>query len=66
MNIKFPHIEVELVGHDGEAFGIIERISKAMRAGGCTLDEIQEFQHEATAGDYDHFLQTCIETVEVT
>ncbi len=62
---KYPSIEVKLVGEDGNAFAILGRVSKAMRRGGVEKSEIDEFMKEATSGDYDHLLQTCMEWVEV-
>ena len=57
-------IEVQLSGEDGNVFSIIGRVSQALRRGGHS-DLINEFQKEATSGDYDHALQTCMKYVEV-
>jgi hypothetical protein len=65
MEIKFPHISVQLTGEDGNAFMIIGRVQRAMRRGGCTQDEISAFAEEATSGDYDHVLVTAMQTVDV-
>jgi hypothetical protein len=62
---KYPEIEVELVGHDGNAFAILGRISQAMRRAKLPKTEIDEFMKEATDGDYNHLLQTCMKWVSV-
>ena len=59
MSPKYPHIRVRLAGEDGSAFAILRRVTKAMRGGGCSTEEIEAFCVEATADDYDNLLQTC-------
>lgn len=51
---------VRLVGEDGNAFAILGRVRRAMRVAGWPQEKVQEFLREATAGDYDHLLQTVI------
>jgi hypothetical protein len=63
---RFPDVEVELVGHDGNAFAILGRVSGALRKAGATSGEVDEFQKQATSGDYDHLLSTCAEWVNVS
>lgn len=63
---KYPNIEVELSGGDGNAYSIIARVAKAMRRGGVTAQEIDEFQKEAKSGDYDNVLQTAMKWVNVS
>lgn len=60
---KFPHVHVELVGQDGNAFSIMGRVMRAMRRAGCTPEEVAAYQAEATSGDYDHLLQVTMCTV---
>ena len=50
---------LRLVGESGNAFDIIGRASSALRAAG-RKEDIPQFQAEATSGDYDHLLQTCL------
>ena len=57
-------VHVELVGHDGNAFAILGRVSRALRTAGHG-DLVKEFMDEATKGDYDHLLQTCMKYVHV-
>ena len=61
--IKHPNIVVKLVGEDGNAFAILGRIEKAMRRAGVSQEERKAFQAEATAGDYDDLLATCMKWV---
>ena len=58
-------VEVVLVGEDGNAALIIGRVQKALLRAGAPKEERDEFVREATSGDYDHLLQTCMEWVEV-
>ena len=62
--VRFPEVNVQLVGEDGNAFSILGRVSRALRRGGATEEEIKEFHDEATSGDYDHLLGTVLEWVE--
>lgn len=50
---------VQLSGEDGNAFAIIARVRKALLRAG-QKDEATAFVKEATSGDYDHVLQTCM------
>jgi len=62
---KYPNIEVELSGKDGNAFAILGRVKTAMRKANVPVADITEFLSEAMAGDYDDLLQTCMRWVEV-
>ena len=62
---KYPNIEVQLSGVNGNAFMIIGTVQKVMRRNGVPLAEISAFVNEAMSGDYDHVLRTCMEWVEV-
>lgn len=64
-NVKFPEIEVELVGTDGNAFALMGRVAKALRRHGVDEDEIDAMRDECMSGDYDHLLQTLMEWVSV-
>lgn len=61
---KYPEIEVRLTGEDGNAFAILARVRTALQNAGH-YEAAQEFLTEATAGDYDHLLQTAMEYVDV-
>lgn len=60
---KYPEIEVQLSGEDGNAFFIIGRVRKAMRRADVPDNEIEQFSVECQSGDYDHLLQTCMKWV---
>jgi len=62
---KYPTIEVQLTGEDGNAFAIIGRVSKAMRRAGLTKEQVDEYQEESTSGDYDNVLMTAMRYVTV-
>ena len=72
-NPKFPGCVVELLGHDGNAFAILGRVTKALKSHlkeqGATPEvakiTVDTFQTEAMAGDYDALLQTCMRWVTV-
>lgn len=63
MDIRYPDIEVRLVGEDGNAYAIIARVSSALRRSGHKKNMIDEFIREATSGDYDNLLRTCMRWV---
>jgi hypothetical protein len=62
--IKFPKVQVRLVGEDGNAFAILGRVSKALKHAGVEKIETDEFMAEAMSGDYDHLLQTVMAWVD--
>jgi len=55
--------KVKLVGEDGNAFAILGRVRRALERAGME-EEAKAFTEEATAGDYDHLLQTALKYVE--
>lgn len=63
---KYPEVEVELVGQDGNAMAIMARVSRAMEKEGIPAKEREKFLEEAMSGDYDTVIQTCMKWVEVT
>ncbi|MGH6819605.1 MAG: hypothetical protein ACREDU_01950 [Methylocella sp.] len=60
IDVKYPNVSVQLSGEDGNAFAIIGRCLRAMRRAGLSAEEREAFSREATAGDYDHVLQTAM------
>ena len=62
---KYPDITIELVGQNGNAFNILGICLRAMRRAGLSKEEQDAFQAEATSGNYDHLLATCMEWFEV-
>ncbi len=63
---KYPHIEVELVGQDGNAMSIIGRVAAALRRHGVSANHVNEFVEEAMSGDYDNVIATACRWVEVS
>ena len=62
--VKYPGVFVPLVGQDGNAFAILGRVTRALRAAKVPTTEIDKYRKEATSGDYDHLLVTCIKWVD--
>ena len=62
---KYSDITVQLTGKDGNAFNILGICLQAMRRAGLSQEERDAFQAEATSGNYDRLLATCMEWFEV-
>lgn len=56
---------VKLIGTDGNSFAVLGRVKRALRFAQYSDDDIKKFMSEATSGDYDHLLATCMRWVEV-
>lgn len=65
MTVKYPHLSIELVGQDGNAFSILGRLQGVLRSGGVPKDEIAAVMAEAQSGDYNHLLVTVMNTVSL-
>lgn len=65
MRVKYPEIEVQLTGEDGNALSVISRVTRTMKRAGITTDEIAEYRKEALSGDYDNVLLTTMRWVAV-
>lgn len=63
--VRYPDIEVELIGGDSNAMVIIGTVNRALRRAGVSRDELDKFQDDAMSGDYDHVLMTVQSWVEV-
>jgi hypothetical protein len=63
--IRHPEITVPLTGTDGNAFAVLAAVRAALRSAGHG-DEVAAFLAEATSGDYQHLLATCMRWVTVT
>jgi hypothetical protein len=61
----YPDAVAELSGHDGNAFAVLGAVRRALREADVNADEIKEFMDQATAGDYDHLLQTAMKWANV-
>ena len=62
---KHPEIIVKLSGRDGNAFVVLGHCRSAAQEAGLSDDEIATFMAEATAGDYDHLLQTAMRWFDI-
>ena len=56
---------LQLTGEDGNAFAIMGRAAKALRAAGRAKD-VPAYQAEAMAGNYDHLLVVTMDWFEVS
>ena len=63
---KYPEIEVQLTGQDGNAFAIMGAVSTALRKGGVSKEEINEYTSQSMSGDYDNLLRTAMSWVSVS
>ena len=71
---KYPEVEVQLTGVNGNAYMIMAVVQKALRRAlrieglspGKIKREIQQYTDQATSGDYDHLLQVTMQWVNVT
>jgi hypothetical protein len=64
--VKYPEIEVELGGHDGNAFAIIGTVISALREANVPAEEIRRYREESVSGDYDHLLSVAMRWVTVS
>tara|TARA_B110000259_G_C14009031_1_gene398920 strand:+ start:440 stop:637 length:198 start_codon:yes stop_codon:yes gene_type:complete len=62
---KYPDVQVDLVGEDGNAMAIMARVSSALRRAGVSKEERDAYFAESTSGDYDNLLRVAMEWVEV-
>ena len=65
MEVRYPDVHVWLTGEDGNALAVIGRCAEAARRVGVAPAEIFAFRAEATSGDYDKVLQTCMKWFDV-
>lgn len=64
--MKYPEVEVQLTGQDGNAFAIMGAVSKALRQAGASPVELAQYMEESMSGDYDHLLRTAMAWVSVS
>ena len=63
-NVPLTDAVVELTGHDSNAFAILGRVKRAILHSNHP-ELADQFMTEATSGDYDNLLVTCIRYVSV-
>ncbi len=61
--IKFPEVEVRLVGEDGNALAIMGRVTNAMERAGLSEADRKAYTVAAMSGDYNNLLRVTMETV---
>ncbi len=66
MEVKYPNIEVNLIGRDSNAFAIVGEVKQALRRAGVSSEEVDLYLEQAMAGDYDHLLQVTMAWVTIT
>lgn len=64
-DVKYPEVEVQLTGKDGNAFSIMGAVSKALRRHKVSHELIDEYTEESMSGDYNHLLQVAMRWVVV-
>ena len=64
-DIKYPEIDVQLIGEDGNAFAIMGAVSKALKRNGVSPEEVDKYMKESMSGDYDELLVTAMNWVNV-
>jgi hypothetical protein len=58
-------IEVELIGHDGNAFAILGAVQRDLKRAGVPKEERDAYFTEATSGDYDNLLAVTMKWVNI-
>lgn len=65
MDVKYPDVTVKLTGQDGNAFSILGKVMRALHHHNVPSEELRRFQNEATSGDYNHLLATCMKWINI-
>jgi hypothetical protein len=65
--VKGPKIipEIRLDGDIGNAFAILEKVTKELFKAGADKDYIEKYLNEAVGGDYDHLVGVTMKYVDV-
>lgn len=63
---KYPNVKVRLSRVNGNAFALMAAVKTAMKKAKIPDEEGTLFVEEATSGDYDHLIQTCMKWVAVS
>lgn len=64
---KYPDVQVELSGQDGNVFVIIGRVGRALKKAGIPREEIDEFYATVNkAKSYEEALNIVMATVDVS
>ena len=65
MTTPITDVTVQLIGEDGNAFAILGKVRREMKKAGVAQEVIDQYQEDATSGDYDHLLGVTMEYVNV-
>ena len=66
MSTKYPEIEVQLSGNDGNAYAIMGAVQKALRRAEVPQHEIEQYLNQSMSGDYDNLLRVAMNWVNVS
>lgn len=64
-DVKYPDVQVKLVGSDGNAFAVMGKVKKALQRAGVSKEEVEQYLEESMSGDYDHLLGVAMNWVDV-
>jgi hypothetical protein len=62
---RYPRVKVQLIGPSGDFYPTVTAVQTAMRTAGVPLQELSNFYQDATTGDQDNLLRTCLQWVDV-
>ena len=62
---KYPEIEVQLTGNDGNAFAIMGAVKRALEQAKVSKDEVAKYTEQSMSGDYDNLLRVAMSWVTV-
>ena len=65
-DIKYPEVEVQLTGTDGNAYAIMGSVMKALKRHGVSAEEIETYLTESKSGDYNNLLRVAMSWVSVS
>lgn len=61
----YDDVKVKLTGNDGNAFAVMATVKSALKKGGASQEEIEQYLAESMSGDYDNLLRTAMKWVHV-
>jgi precorrin-6B methylase 1 len=62
---RYPRVKVQLIGRTRDFYPTVSAVQTAMRRAGVPLQELSNFYQDATTGDEDNLLRTCLAWVDV-
>lgn len=63
---RYPDIDVQLTGEDGNTGAIMGRVARALRSAGVPSAEVDRMRMEMLSGDYANVLSTAERWVNVS